>query len=290
MMFEEHPSFEAPENKNQKIWRYLDFTKLVQLLETESLYFCRADKFEDPFEGAVTYLTHEARNYIQDKGGAIQRSQQALEWNKQIAEVNRKSRRFYGVNCWHMNNCESAAMWSLYVTLNEGVAIQSTYKRLVDSLSETNESVYIGKVRYIDYKTDFINSGNMFAPFLHKRRSFLHENELRAIIHKFPDYPPMTIVDWTLDSSEDAEVELPDPMPVHIPGTPLKTSELIPVPPGKSMDHGLDVSVCLDTLIERIYVSPNSPSWFGNLVDSILKKYGMKAEIHQSNLTDSPLF
>ena len=51
------------------------------------------------------------------------------------------------INCWHMNDFESEAMWKLYLKSNEGIAIQSTYQRLIDSLSNTDLSIHIG-----DYK------------------------------------------------------------------------------------------------------------------------------------------
>lgn len=48
---ENHPSFPLTIDRNQKIWRYMDFTKFMHLLTTKSLWFNRSDKFEDPFEG-----------------------------------------------------------------------------------------------------------------------------------------------------------------------------------------------------------------------------------------------
>ena len=38
-MYAEHPSFHLPTNPSAKIWRYMDFTKFVSLLETNALYF-----------------------------------------------------------------------------------------------------------------------------------------------------------------------------------------------------------------------------------------------------------
>lgn len=39
------------------LWRFLDFPKLVSVLETRALFFTRADKLEDPFEGAWSDAT-----------------------------------------------------------------------------------------------------------------------------------------------------------------------------------------------------------------------------------------
>lgn len=53
-MYKEHPIFIPPVNPDIKLWRYIDFTKLVSLLSREQLFFSRADKFADPFEGSAS--------------------------------------------------------------------------------------------------------------------------------------------------------------------------------------------------------------------------------------------
>jgi hypothetical protein len=57
----------------------------------------------------------------------------------------------YLISCWHMNEQESAAMWSLYLRSNEGVCIQSTYRRLRSSLPRC---VRIGEVNYLNYDNE----------------------------------------------------------------------------------------------------------------------------------------
>ena len=53
-MYQKHPEFEEPSNENIKIWRYLDFTKFVSYLDRKALFFTRADKLDDRFEGKFT--------------------------------------------------------------------------------------------------------------------------------------------------------------------------------------------------------------------------------------------
>src|SRR5712691_6639484 len=55
------------------------------------------------------------------------------------------------LNCWHENEHESVAMWSLYTTGREGVAIQTTIKRLKDAFQAEQCGVTIARVRYVDY-------------------------------------------------------------------------------------------------------------------------------------------
>lgn len=52
-LFEEHPVFIAPDDKKNKIWRYMDFPKLISMLEKDALFFVRTDKLFDPYEGTI---------------------------------------------------------------------------------------------------------------------------------------------------------------------------------------------------------------------------------------------
>lgn len=38
-MYEAHPVFVQPENENIKTWRYMDFTKLVSLMDSRRIFF-----------------------------------------------------------------------------------------------------------------------------------------------------------------------------------------------------------------------------------------------------------
>lgn len=49
-MLREHPFMIKPE-RNIKLWRYMDFTKFIALLENKKLVFPSSNLFEDPFEG-----------------------------------------------------------------------------------------------------------------------------------------------------------------------------------------------------------------------------------------------
>ena len=45
---------------------------------------------------------------------------------------------------------------------NEGIAIQSTFNKLVNSLNQNNLSIHFGIVEYIDYDNDRVPSDNLF--------------------------------------------------------------------------------------------------------------------------------
>jgi hypothetical protein len=52
-MYQEHDTFESPES-NSRIWRYMNLAKFIDLFSKRALFFARADKFIDPYEGQPT--------------------------------------------------------------------------------------------------------------------------------------------------------------------------------------------------------------------------------------------
>lgn len=171
----QHPQFKLPEDRSTPIWRYMDFTKFVALLESSELYFSRADLMGDPFEGSYPNANIKRRLATSiPHDPEIQRI-----YGIRDEESNQKfSVQWTFVNCWHMNHHESAAMWRLYSQSSEAIAIKSSIEKL-DSLLD--DQTYFGVVSYVDYDSVEIDSSNYFSTVLNKRASYAHENEVRAI-------------------------------------------------------------------------------------------------------------
>ncbi|HEX73624.1 MAG TPA: DUF2971 domain-containing protein [Dehalococcoidia bacterium] len=247
-MYKDHPVFEKPEDENAKIWRYMDFNKFVSLLDKSALFFSRADKLGDPFEGSYSKANVRLRPEVyKDKIPA--------NVLKTFSEFSKLHIRFTAINCWHLNEYESAAMWKLYLKSDDGIALRSTFKGLKDCLKDENENIFIGKVKYIDYETEWMPEGNSFYPFLHKRKSFENEQELRAIIQKYR-YKKNGEIGWS-------------------------------TPP---FDDGVYVKVDLSVLIDKIYLAPTSPRWLFELVKSVTKMYKLDRDVLQSSLDDVPVY
>ncbi|WP_430389597.1 hypothetical protein [Dyella sp. 20L07] len=171
MLHTGHAAFRCPDPKSQ-LWRYMDFTKFISLLETRQLYFNRCDRFDDPYEGTVTRGT---ASLMRDQG----------QPEKDIAayiEFSKVWRQQMYVNCWSKSEYESAAMWGLYLQTTEGVAIRTTASRLAAVLGPTPISVGLTDVMYVDYERHAYNPGNIFHHYVYKRLSFKHEMEVRAVV------------------------------------------------------------------------------------------------------------
>ena len=173
-----HPVFVEPNNRDAMIWRYMDFTKYVAFLESSSLYFARADRLEDPFEGSYSRPNVEMRPTVFKNWGIPD------DVADMVARSNKRFRHWTYVNCWHMNEHESAAMWKLYATSGHAVAIKSSFARLCEVLPG---QTFVGLVHYIDYQKEWMPEGNMLLPFMCKRLSFKHEQDVRGLIQGHPE-------------------------------------------------------------------------------------------------------
>lgn len=164
-MHELHREFIPPQSPDERIWKYMDFTKFVSLLSRSELFFSRADKLGDQYEGSYP----KANDRI------------SIDNFHEIQIKVEKLKKSILINSWNRNEYESAAMWKMYLKSNEGIAITSTFERLKKSFSVSPDKIYVGIVKYHDYETIPISVHSLFLPFIHKLKSYEFENELRAI-------------------------------------------------------------------------------------------------------------
>jgi len=155
------------------------------------------------------------------------------------------------ISCWFASEYESAAMWKLYLQSPEGIAIRTDHDTLAGALDRSPLTARTTLVRYVDYDKIPIPSGNAFFPFVHKRLSFAHEAELRAIV-------------WSCEDVNKA----------HIPEGATEVT----------------VDVAPEELMKSVHVSPTAPRWFGELVEQVLRRYGISIPVIRSVLYDRPSY
>ncbi len=247
-MFKEHPDCELPADES-KIWRYLDLPKFLSILESNSLYFTRSDKFEDPYEGTLPKWTS---SNIQTTFSEYNNSEEMAAEMLNLIDANRKMTL---INCWYSSEYESDGMWKIYS--QNGIAIQSTVSRFKDCFQKGEENINISLVKYIDFNDEGLHFFNALAPFFYKRKSFEHEKEIRAIF-------------WnTREGTTEEEIEK------------MTEDDYRPI---KIVEHGKLIPVNLSLLIETIYVSPQAPFWFYSLICSICKRYNLTQPVIHSPL------
>ena len=260
-MYENNPIFKAPKDENTKIWHYMDFTKFVSLLDTKALFFTRVDQLDDEFEGSITRFDLDPSF---QKATSEERTD-FLRHRMRMTEVYKWQREELAVNCWHMNEDESAAMWKLYLKSDEGLVIQSTYQRLINSFDshDSVNTIWVGVVNYGDYKTINIPvDEDTLYPFLYKQKWFDYERELRAVV----------VQKKTMSNVPKGQ-------------SWIGGSQFLKMP-----KDGIKIPVNLDVMIENIYTSPKSKDWFVELVKSITKRFSLNNIPKLSSMTEKSTF
>lgn len=240
-----------PKNEDTKIWRYMDFSKFVWMLENEALFFTNFKRFDDPWEGRLPYDNVKEICKLHRQFNKNVSEEEALDYAKnhvrKLNEVIHNAGDYY-ISCWHMSKVESIAMWKLYSDpqLNKGIAIQSTYKCLKECLDkhEENKNIEIGKVKYTSL-IKWIHELSIYRPFIHKRESYWYEKELRAVLFKRNNKDKSI----SENNSEDKKLKF---------------------------ENGFSVRVSLKDLINNVYISPKANEEFEKLVKDVLKKYNLE--------------
>jgi hypothetical protein len=231
-------------------------------LRKQALFFCRADKFPDPFEGSLP--RREADYRVEDRRKNKMPETIINDNIDALSSVHRMFKKKHLINCWHIDNHENDSMWRLYLKDNDGVAIRTTVSKLLNSFNLTEKDVFCSKVRYLDYNTDVLYDKSdyrhyaysLFTPLVHKRIEFKNESELR-LIH-------------SLD--QDGEKELEDFW---------LTQEF---------DKGINIEIDVENLIDTVFCCPTSNEKHKNKITSLCNNYGFNFRVEVSSLSVEPIF
>jgi hypothetical protein len=161
-------------NDDDKVWRYLSFSRFLWMMQRRQLWLSRADKLDDPWELALTgeEISH-LMMHAPIRSIGVQGEEPPVARIKRITEQWRTTTY---INCWCALPHESHALWRVYCGPKEGVAIQSTWGRL----SQLAGNLMLLPVDYTGYQTQprTPNHKNVAG---RKRQMFHYENEVRII-------------------------------------------------------------------------------------------------------------
>jgi hypothetical protein len=239
-----HPLFRDASAPEAKLWRYLSFAKFASLLESAKLHFTRVDQFDDHFEGAwpksdLEYWTTE-------------RMIDAFK----VPEFTERMRRNVAVSCWFESPHESAAMWRLYAPGNEGVAVATTFGRLLNLVNgaptEANWLTGASRVKYFDHFKDGLvkpptdeRLPNVMMPFMLKNVSYEAEKEVRALVATPQDEIPR---------------------------------------------EGFDLPLNVIEFVDEIVINPFCQPWFNKAVAGVARHYGLESKLRESTLSPSVFY
>jgi hypothetical protein len=234
----------------------MDFARFILMIEAQTLWFSRADQFEDPLEGTHTDAELDHLRALPTPsghpGGSV------------IDSYIRGSafmRTTTYVNCWRAGKGESLAMWDLYGKGSGIVAVKSSVGLLKNEMANFSGSVFIAQVRYIEWSSAPWDN-NALVMCARKDASYQHESEVRAMI-------------WEAASSTTTAFS-------SLSGDPTTKAYWL----GRTKNDppfgvGVPIDVC--KMITEVVVGPRERPWVAELVKSVMKRYGLGQPVTVSN-------
>ena len=162
---------------NDKVWRYMDLPKFINLLDSKKLYLPSAERLEDKHEGSIFLFQKEREQKTYSEKGLP-------HLIPLLSEVRRELLKCVFISCWHHNQSDSHAMWRIYCNPKQGVAIRTSYRKLSDRVND----LYV--MGLVNYDNQDPLSANLVAPFMQKRAAFTYEQEVRIVgnLHTSRDF------------------------------------------------------------------------------------------------------
>jgi len=179
------------------------------------------------------------------------------------------------INCWHLSDVESAAMWKLYEPTGRGISIQTTMKRLRESVVDEKD-VTLSEVQYVDFEDpSSLNLFDLNRKYSYKRLSFSHEREVRF---QYFDLMP-------LRQKTDVERAADPPLSEQSPNVDYEH-----VIDFNTLPVGIHLQVDVPDLIERVIVAPDAPVWFADVIRDIVARYGHDFPVETSSMLQRPRY
>jgi hypothetical protein len=234
--------------RNTELRRYFGLNALVATLSNRQLRFTRIDQFADPFEGSVPkqqiddqVVLFSGANFMQMTAVAshypgMERPRYRDMWTEMTARRRAMTRSIHAC-CW-IAGPESEGMWRLYCdeggVQGRGVALRTTLARIETSVRP--HDLYVSPVTYRHYHEGPAFNDEM-DPFMHKRKGFAHEHELRLLKYNEPQYIALAAA---IHGSEygPAPVAPPDlATHIYLAWSPLDHIEAITISPYGDDDY-----------------------------------------------------
>lgn len=268
------------------IWRYMDFAKFVDILVDEGLYFCRPDKLGDNFETAYSKNDEKIlRNSIDSELG--------IPIEDSIKRYVTILRNSCLVNCWHISDYESAAMWKIYLGGSVGVAIKSKVSNLKKCFEPLKEEFYIGPIDYNKHSSGhvlFSEEGLLTTTNLVfcKRKIFDYEKELRIVLLDEENNKKAMLDVYGNPFDDDRDNFAKGLINKNTMKELERLASVYGFDGGKELKEGAVVKVNLKDLVDEVYIYSKSDDLFIKRVESILEKYQLDKEVKISDMDTKP--
>jgi hypothetical protein len=211
------------------------------------LYLPSAERLGDKHEGSIFWFQKEMEQKMCAERGL-------MDTIAITSEMRQAQPKCTFISCWHRNSSDSHAMWKIYCGPERGVAITTSYIKLINLILNFKPGCYA--VGCVDYNNSYPISDNRKAPFFQKRKAFVYEQEVRIVANLYtcPEF-------W-------------------------KNGKFFP-----SRQH-LALPVVLTELIEKIYVHPEADDLYFQIVKSLVLKHApeLNGRVEWSEMKAPPVY
>jgi len=221
--------------ESEKLWRYMDLSKFISLIEKKALWLARSDTVRDKHEGR---FPDDMRKAIEKAYASFEDKDSSVV--KDADDFQDYLRKNTFINCWHKNFDENMVMWEIYGRDSNALAIQTTVEKMKNSIDASILSGHSLILKNVNYqRADEIPGVLLYEDcFFIKRPHFSFEKEVRISLDTYSR-----------------------------------------INPTKKTPYGYHLSVSINNLIEQILIHPDSPDWFIDVINSIVKKYEVHAPV-----------
>ena len=249
--------FERPPPEPQ-LWRYMDFAKFVALLKDNALYFARADSFSDPFEGAKGIAENRKiwdEHYLAFFRLAIKNPPPGHKCELSEEEVEHQAEKLLS----QLQATGENERRTTYVSCwHENDTESEALWRLYCPPASAGVAVLTTCEALRGSLTDDLKVTIGRVEYIDFRKGFADIND--AIFRKRHSLSHEREVRAVVRSHDGAE------------------------------GPGIQMAVNLATLISAVVVSPFAPSWFDTILQDVMRRYGINAQVRTSELLSKPFF
>lgn len=249
----DHQSLVQPSNLKVSLWRYMDLSKFADLLQSRALVFVRSDHLGDPFEGSLPEMNANEFKSIMANRGSLPEAHPFK--NMTDAEFEQLSKLTYKKN---KNTLQMVYISCWHMNEAESAAMWKLYSKSSDAVCIRTDYETIASVLPSDSYMGVVNYLDYKTAAIQTGNMFYRfMTKRRSFSHE-----------------REARAIVMDFGAFGAPSAPWIKK----------------VPVDIATLVKAIYVSPEAPDWFRDVVADLTEKYGLSVHVEKSELNALPLF
>lgn len=269
------------------LFRIISLETFVDLLHNKRERYVRPATWKDTFEGYLfskIYDKVEQRKIVEDIYYNVCPNNYKGTINN-MTNLEHIKWFIYG-QCWTTEK-ESDAMWRIYSYENHSIQIQSSKEKIEGLLEKAGWTEHdIEHVQYdINPDEDIThiqieqikNSKKLYEPYLHKRKAFKHESEIRVLINDFRWQQMAALVrqsaNWKIDEAVKNAKDDQEIIDEIVRRLEKRMNHWIE----SKMPNELYINVPdLASYISCVVINPFAEDWYVNLIENLCKEYKIK--------------